>query len=805
MSFSRLTASLLALIVAVLVIVMVNSARDARLHAVIASGDEVIAFDRNSPTGYSGGLRQFLAANHDDESYQWIVQTQLGLRTGGRVRAIAYDNAPFGRTVLTPSPYRWWLALVSRVRDVFSTAPSAANVEAAALFADPALELLALFVVGLLAFRWFGPEAAVVAIIGIAFSYPLGAVFLGGEPGDAGLGALAFLLAMLALARAVIFSASPPTKVRSSANTMFAVAGVLAAGTLWINAAYGVLLALSTFAAVLAHAFAQRRSSATTGAPYPPGTWRVWSTAAAAGTLIASLVEYFPTYLDGWHLEFIHPAYGFAWLGLGGVLSWACTAIHTGRINLGWRAWLRLALSVFALGAVIVVGVRYGGFATLAASLVLLPTHLHGASGSQSMASWLSNQGVAASLLGAGFPLAIMTAAAIRLARRAAPPVGIILALTCALISFGAAIADIAWWSVANAATITLAVVLVRPTLSGRPLSRWIWGSAAVAAIGLGGFLLRVEAGTTTGALTEADVVALVERDLSHWLARRTGGTGAVVLAPPSLSSSLYFHGSLRTLGTPYWENKDGMQAAVRLAAASSPDEGLALAGRREVRFIALPSWDDTLDRLVRLTSNAPQKSLLGLLHAWQAPRWLRPLPYPIPNIPGFEGRTIAVFQVVDVQENAVALSRLAECFAEMGKLDDAAKVAGTIEHAFPADLGGRVARASVASAFGDADRLKADLAVLTTPESLAEAPKLPWDRQVSYAIALAQGQRLDLARRLVQQCVSDMDEAKLRFLTPQSLYRFELLCKIGQVEISDQKLRALARELLPPELRDRV
>src|ERR1700753_3001758 len=42
------------------------------------------------------------------ESYHWLAQTQRMFNRGEwRVRHIDYENAPFGRAVYSPSPYRW--------------------------------------------------------------------------------------------------------------------------------------------------------------------------------------------------------------------------------------------------------------------------------------------------------------------------------------------------------------------------------------------------------------------------------------------------------------------------------------------------------------------------------------------------------------------------------------------------------------------------------------------------------------------------------------------------------------------------
>jgi hypothetical protein len=80
----------------------------------------------------------------------------------------------------------------------------------------------------------------------------------------------------------------------------------------------------------------------------------------------------------------------------------------------------------------------------------------------------------------------------------------------------------------------------------------------------------------------------------------------------------------------------------------------------------------------------------------------------------------------------------------------------------------------------------------------------LPWDRRVSLAVVLAEGEHPDLAREQVRRCLDGIDEPRIRSLTTAALFRLQVLAKAFQLEISDPKLRNLARQLLPAELRDR-
>lgn len=79
------------------------------------------------------------------------------------------------------------------------------------------------------------------------------------------------------------------------------------------------------------------------------------------------------------------------------------------------------------------------------------------------------------------------------------------------------------------------------------------------------------------------------------------------------------------------------------------------------------------------------------------------------------------------------------------------------------------------------------------------------WERRVSLAVVLAQGNRSDLARKQLQRCIADLNAARLRALSTGSLYRLQVLCKALDLPITDPALRELARQLLPAELRRRV
>jgi hypothetical protein len=75
----------------------------------------------------------------------------------------------------------------------------------------------------------------------------------------------------------------------------------------------------------------------------------------------------------------------------------------------------------------------------------------------------------------------------------------------------------------------------------------------------------------------------------------------------------------------------------------------------------------------------------------------------------------------------------------------------------------------------------------------------------VSLSIVLAQAGRNDLSRVQVARCIADLNEARLRFLSTGSLYALLVLSRGFGVEITDPRLRDLAPQLLPADIRGRL
>lgn len=826
----RLVLCLWLVVPAVALAVILASAIPRARHIEWVSrlgGGEALAVDGDSPTGYAGGARALVAPEHDARSMQWIIQAQeIAARGRLRLDHVDYDNAPEGRPVLTPSPYRGWLCFVGWLLAAPSDLPLPAGIERAVLWADPALHLLLLVGLVLLLARPAGIQAAAWAAAAVAGVFPLAASFLPGRPDELG---LALLLAVFSVAPIALVPSLPLGWRRWP---WFAAAGTAGGAGLAVSVQVqlpvliGVLLGvLGTMRLGQGDATAEEAWTSRWG----QGGWRVWAITGSGVALAAWLAENAPGRLH-WSasgaLERNHPAYILAWLGLAVVLDVVRRSRHhrdtardprqtpTAHPNHHGRqpsctrwVWAQLALALGAIAVLPVELLRTGQPGFLAATPVLTRiTDLPGEGGTTSLIDWIVNHGLslatAALLLPFAATLIAVTWSWLH-ARATHAFAGVVLGLGPFGVALGAAGFRTGYAAVAAALLLALLAPLVIVFRSVRLTRIATWSTGVIAAgaivIGIVAVLPRYRGGET---VSPNEVQALIERDLAWWLARQAPEPAAVVLAPPELTVSLTYFGGLRGLGTPYPENEDGFRAALRLSAATSAAEGQALAESRRVRYIVIPSWDDYLDEYARVGAERPENSLVAQLHRWLAPRWLRPVPYLIPHVEGLPETSVAIFEVVEVQDNPTALARLGEYFVQTGHMSQAAQLAATLKERFAAEPAAWIARAQIAWARRDALAFGEALsgAKRMIEEGAAEA--LPWDLRVRLALVLASGREHALARDEAQRCLSEMDATLPRTLSNLTLRQFlDLLGSLG-LEIADPDLRRTAESLLPAELR---
>jgi hypothetical protein len=683
------------------------------------------------------------------------------------------------------------------------------SVEQAALIADPLLHALLLGTAVIFVAWQFGAFPAVQLSIGAIAIFPFTGEFIPAVPDDRTLAQFFAIWSIFPLLAGVRCLHAGSAEAAARARCWFFFAGVAGGIALWVNVSRQVPVvvgvALGGLIAVWTMRDGAQKNLGTSGQLV--SLWRAWAFGGAIMCLAAYLIEYYPAHMGVWELQVIHPLYGLAWLGLGEILAWTATSIQRKKFQHGPRDLIPLVAGLAAAAALPVVMWRTHnqGFLDVDPAVFQL-TKIPGGATATSFWAWLIHEGITLAAGATFLPVLLLVPAIWLLVRNgtgASFRMMLALALGPGLVALGFAFRQLSWWSSFDGFILVLVVVCAAAICATikPPAVRWMWGGAVVLLLSPGAMAgwPRVSA-----ALSEGEVLGLVERDLARWLAKHADTARAVVLAPHNQAATLYYYGGLRGLATLNWENRAGLSAAVRILSASTPEEAKELIDRRGIAYIVIPSWDTYLETYARMGMGRLEGTFMDLLHQWQLQPWLRPVAYQLPANAGVEGQSVTILKVVEDQPVAAALSRIAEYFIEMGQLDAAAAIAQDLRR-FPADLGATVAKAQVELARNDLDAFSHTVDQLKSRLAGRNDRNLPWDRRVSLAVVLARAKQRDLALAQVQRCLKDIDEPKLRSLSTGELYRLQVLVKAFGLTMADPQLRQLALDLLPSDMRNRL
>ena len=741
-----------------------------------------------------------------DASYHWLAQTQRMLNRGeARVRHIDYENAPFGRTVLTPSPYRWWLGFVAWGGHLATGAPASTLVEKAALWADPVILGILLLGLAILAAKYFGWLSASLVSLGLVSLFPFTTGFLPGAPDDRGL-AQALAMASVLLLSVAVAAAAANEKTR---RRWFILAGIAGGLGLWVKVPVQLPVLLGIVGGGLLVSFLARRGNSPKTAPIPVLPWRAWACAGAVTTFVASLIEYSPAQLGTWELSLIHPLHGLAWLGAGELLVQAGTWLQHRTFSRTPKNFVLVGLSLAAVVALPAVLLKLHGADVFAPeSISSHLTRLHDGMVAKNLAAWMVIQGPSLPLLLTLFPLGLLLPAFWVLAKSQTPGptrAAVAMAIGPVLVAVALAWAQLVWWQTLDALLLVVLAAVV-PGISAREMTaraRLGWISVTLAALAPG--LVHALAADRPGKgseLGQTELQGLILRDLAGWIDRHSDPGSVTVLAPPSASTALCYYGAFRGVGSLDAENQDGIMAAIRIMGSRSVREAKEVVNRRKITHLVLLSWDTLYEDSLRATGQI-EGTFRDQLQFATLPNWLRPLAYPMPSIPGVEDQAVTVFEVVEEQDDATTLGNIALYFVEVGELKGARLAANGLTR-YSIDFGAWVARAQVAAATGDDAELAKILKVLQSRLAARVQPLMAWDRRVDLAVVLARAKVEAPAKKQLELCIADIDEAKLRSLSPGSVYRLLVLCRGFDVAMPPAQ-RAFALSLVPPALRARV
>lgn len=774
--------------------------RAERILAVSALVPTEAVPDNRAPTGFARGNRNLIFPGESAQTYQWIAQTQQMLDSGSvRIRTSDFDNAPRGREIRDPALYRVWLGLVSWGRHLATGQALGASVEYAALWADPLLQVIGILAAAGLAARRLGALPAAVVAVGFVTLFPFNLAFVPGQLDPQALGLVALVVSLILFcpsgAPAAGTSQTPPAAT-ASPSLWAGVAGGIAT---WVEPQAALVLLP---AAVMAHG--ALRPPASSPGVRPARRW-LWVFAGAALSLAGWVIDAGITTRGSLSSERVSLLHVLAWLAAGGaahtVLAWQRTSPR------GWSAQERIVAAASAVAVLIVLGLQISGEPALSvagADRADQLARVAGAPAASNSWEWIWSADRASWVLLTVLPLFAAVCLAVVLRWHAPLAARRVLFVVGSLaVAFAFAAVQLRGWAWVGA-TALVALALSAGAVA-QPLPRGRRGLALVSFLLAGLFpgiaLAWPDSRPAGESVNEDELHALIERDLAHWLSARAPQPRPIILASPRLSASLAYHGGVRTVASPYPENADGLALSLRISGSNLQDEAHAMIQSRKVSFVALTSWDTFVDDYVRATQKEPQSALVSALRQWLAPRWLRPIAYPMPQVPGLGDQAVHLYEVVEVQDHPVALGRLAEYFTEIGRLDEAVAVARTLEEHFADDLGGLVARAQVAVAINDADGFRDVMRAALPLLEETRVDALPFDRRAALALALVQGERFDLARDLVERWMPEFDESAVLQLSPATLFRYLGLLKALQVSIP-AAAETRARALLPPDAR---
>jgi hypothetical protein len=770
--------------------------------------------DVGTPPKDGGAWRpKLIVPGHHNESYEWLDQTRQMFATGDlRVRHVEYENAPAGHDVSSASPYRWWLGLIAWVDHELTGYPLGRCIEAAAVVADPLILILLAITTVIYVARCYGALSATLLSLGFVTIFPFASIFLPGAPDYGGLSLACALWSILLILAGITARTGDKRDSARKIRLRFLGAGIVGGIGMWISVSSmaPIIVGIGLGALIAASA---GRSGFKAGGALPSGDlpWRLWALGGALTCLCAYLVEYFPGHLGNWEFRSIHPLFGVAWLGGGDLVARASSWIREPGRRPSTRGLLLGLLSTSAMFSVPFAMWRAHdlGFLTTdphSMRLSMLPESAI----APSFLDLLLQNGFTPAICFTLIPLLILVPAVWLLFNRSLKPgqvASIAVSLGPVLTALAFAFREISWWSGVDCALLTVMVVsaAAMSEINVSPFIAWAAGTLAAIAVLPGSARLWPALGPQSErAFTETEVVTLIERDLAYLLSNHAGTSDVVALAPPDATVAMYYYGQIRGLGTFGWENRNGLGAAVRIISASTPEESRELIGQRNVTHIVIPSWDPYMDAYARLGEGQVEGTFLERLRQWNLPPWLRPVPYLLPTVSGFEGRSVAVLEVVDDQNDAVAASRLAEYFVDMGQLDLAAN-AGVALRSFRGAPGAILAQAEIAIERGDQEAFASTVEELLRRISGGADRTMPWDQKVRLCIVLVRAHQIELARVRLKQCLNEINDAKVRLLGDKTLFRFELLQRSFGLEIADPGVRDTAMELLPPDLRSRI
>lgn len=604
----------------------------------------------------------------------WIIHTQQLIKSGQwRVRFTAQDNAPFGREVHWSSLPVWTLAGLSAVVGGIRGISPESAVPQASMYFGPVLLLVFLFLACPWTFRTFGALSGLLLLLGSLALFPFYSLFRVGETDHHGLASVAALMTLLPLVALLgrwPAPIQPPVRPREllgvpSLVWLSALSGAIG---LWISAATAIPILAVTFLSIAICTWIFDRNHAILPSPE---IWTRWSLIGAVASLGFYLLEYFPGHM-GLRLEVNHPLFACAWLAGGIILSHLCLFLR-GEKKFFPTSPLQTGMLIAACGAILLPPILIlvnGTEWFWIADRFLYDFHRFYISEFLSYPEFFASQKRYLQSLVDIATIAFTVSLSFWTIRRKKVPLEKKAALVFILIPTialaAATFAQLRW--LATAIPVCLGCLLVAAAIlweqfREKNISRQllvVWGGGVVILLShypIYSLLTWKEKTLLPFAIHQSLWPELAAKDVAVELARRYPGQSLTVLSGPNASTNLAYYGGFKTLGTLYWENREGLRAASRIYAAADEATALALLQKHKVTHLIFFSWDAFGRRYVRLARDLGKDAMVndgfiaGLLEGTRSqPLWLRPIFFPLDEKVHGQHLWVRIYEVVPNQ-----------------------------------------------------------------------------------------------------------------------------------------------------------
>jgi hypothetical protein len=327
---------------------------------------------------------------------------------------------------------------------------------------------------------------------------------------------------------------------------------------------------------------------------YEPRLWRWWAFSGSTTALAFYFIEYAPNF-PGMRLEANHPLYALFWLCLGEIL-FRLSEHKTGRRKANVGLLLVMCMGAGLLPVFLLFGpsewhsMRDPFMQRVHEFIDEFLPYQHARSGS-SLLRALNDFGF--------LPIFLLIAPFwARDARTQLHEWGALWMLFLpASVYAGLTLWQARWTNFFGGACLLLAVftLAVIRAHTNRKLWTTLWLYFCIAlfvAPNLYSIRMKVldlKSSTLSGQHLHVLLPPILQRQLAQNLASLSTSSHSAIMSPPSLAVKLYYYGGHHAVASYYWENAEGLRAAVDFFAAINDEEARQIAQERAITHIVLP------------------------------------------------------------------------------------------------------------------------------------------------------------------------------------------------------------------------